>query len=265
MIVDPDFPDHWKTRMLVDALDGDEAAPVYLLRLWAHCQLRKTSEFEGLPAAGLKGLCRYPGNAEQFEAALVATGFIARASDILTVCGWAEYNAQLIANWENGKLGGRPRKVRKNPNETHGLPMENPWPTHPKPIREEKTRVEKNPPLIPPDGGSTSGERFLPKGWKSLTREERKRRKVEANSPTMQRIGKFFGRKPETLWTIAEGAALFEIKPPAEEVDLLARYYALPLDKEADYRRRDLQTLLNNWQGEVDRARSFFAATPNRS
>jgi hypothetical protein len=88
---------------------------------------------------------------------------------------------------------------------------------------------------------------------------------VDANSPTMQRIGKFFGRKPETLWNVAEGAALFEIKPPAEEVDLLERYYALPLDKDADYRRRDLMTLLNNWQGEVDRARCFFAATPNRS
>ncbi len=44
MIIDPDFPDHWKTRMLVGALNNDETAPVYLLRLWGHCQNRRQSE-----------------------------------------------------------------------------------------------------------------------------------------------------------------------------------------------------------------------------
>lgn len=77
----------------------------------------------------------------------------------------------------------------------------------------------------------------------------------------MERIGGFFGRRPGTLWTVAEGVALLELKPTPDEVELLARYYALPLDKENDYRRRDLPTLLNNWSAEVDRARSHFAST----
>jgi hypothetical protein len=40
MIVDPDFLDHWRTRMLVDALQ-DECAPMYIIRVWAHCQQRR--------------------------------------------------------------------------------------------------------------------------------------------------------------------------------------------------------------------------------
>lgn len=142
MIVDPDFPDHWKTRMLVDLLDGDEAAPVYLLRLWAHCQNRKTASFENLPAAALKALCRFPGHANKFESSLAASGFVRREGQTLTACGWEEYNAALLANWQNGKKGGRPPKPKPNPSETHGIPMDNPQATHGEPIREEESREE---------------------------------------------------------------------------------------------------------------------------
>jgi hypothetical protein len=56
VIVDPDFLDHWRTRMLVDALGGDECAPMYVIRVWAHCQQRRGDSF-AMPAAGLRGLC----------------------------------------------------------------------------------------------------------------------------------------------------------------------------------------------------------------
>lgn len=153
MIVSPDFPDHWKTRMLVDLLN-DESAPVYLIRIWGHCQNRKTSVFANLPSAGLKALCRYNGDAEKFESAFVTAGFIRREGDNVIIHQWDEYNSSLIANWENGKKGGR--KPKANPTETHGLPMDNPIETHSEPmgsptrtdkIREEKIRLE----LIRPD------------------------------------------------------------------------------------------------------------------
>lgn len=144
MIVDPDFPDHWKTRMLVDSLDGDEAAPVYLLRLWGHCQLRRAWIFSPLPAAGLKALCHYPGCSSKLESALVAAGFITRSEEILTVCGWDEYNSGIIANWTNGKLGGRPRKhPAATPKKTHGLAMANPSPTHGEPIGEDRNGEDR--------------------------------------------------------------------------------------------------------------------------
>lgn len=147
MIVSPDFPDHWKTRMLVDLLN-DESAPVYLIRIWGHCQNRKTSVFTNLPTAGLKALCRYNGDAEKFESAFVTAGFIRREGDNVIIHQWDEYNSSLIANWENGKKGGR--KPKANPTETHGLPMANPIETHSEPMgsptltdREDKIREEK--------------------------------------------------------------------------------------------------------------------------
>ena len=115
--------------------------------------------------------------------------------------------------------------------------------------------------LFPQEGEGHEQGRFLPKGWKNMSREERKRRRVQANSPAMITIGGFFGRREGTLWTVAEAVALLEVSPTPEEVALLSRYYAEPLDKEADYRRRDLPTLLNNWQTEIDRARSHYANT----
>jgi hypothetical protein len=111
VIVDPDFLDHWKTRMLVGNLN-DEAAPIYVLRLWAHCQNRRQSEFESLSTEALKALCRFPGPANKLEASLSASGFVRREGDSLIVCNWDEYNSSLIASWNNGKLGGRPKKIQ---------------------------------------------------------------------------------------------------------------------------------------------------------
>jgi len=154
MIVDPDFLDHWRTGMVRDAL-ADEMAPVYILRLWAHCQERKSDTFV-MPTKGLKAQCKFPGDADAFEAALIDAGFLERDGATLRVLGWAEKNASLLAAWENGSKGGRPRKEPKenprvtqeeptgNPAVTHGEPIANPSLTHAKPIREEKSREEKN-------------------------------------------------------------------------------------------------------------------------
>ena len=255
MIVDPDFPDHWKTRMLVDALDGDEAAPVYLLRLWAHCQNRRTAAFENLPQAALKALCRFPGHPNKLESSLAASGFVRREDQILIVVGWEEYNASLIANWENGKRGGRPPKI------THGLPMGNPSVTHGEPIRVDEIgldvkREEPPNPLLGAGEGDKSPS-VLPKGWQQMSATQRKQARVNVNSKAMNRIGKMLGRRDGTLWTVAEAVALKTVNPQAEEIELMEVYYLAPIDREKDYRRRDLLTLLNNWTGELDRARIF--------
>lgn len=133
MIVDPDFLEHWRTRMLVDALGGDEFAPFYLLRLWGHCQTRKATRFE-IPAAGLKGLCKAPHEAAKLEAALSECGYVARDGAFLDVLKWAEQNASLIAAWENGSRGGRPPKPKENPRVSGAEPTGNPAVTQPEPL-----------------------------------------------------------------------------------------------------------------------------------
>lgn len=152
MIVDPDFLTHWRTLMLIDELDGDEMAPLYVIRLWGHCQQRRSDIFE-MPTTGLKALCRYRGDAEKLEAALVSSGFLERQGICLMVPKWKDHNAALVKNWANGGKGGRPKQQKtetqtepnRNPNRTHGEPNENPRRTQPEPIGEEvdRSRQEK--------------------------------------------------------------------------------------------------------------------------
>lgn len=145
MIVDPDFVDHWKTRMLADLLGEDEFAPLYVIRLWAHCQQRREWVFD-LPPAALKAICRFKGDADMFESAMVASGFVSRSGDKITVEGWEKYNASLIANWKNGQRGGRPKKSKdsssKIDQETHGFSIGNPHDSHGEAIRGDKIRED---------------------------------------------------------------------------------------------------------------------------
>jgi hypothetical protein len=180
VIVDPDFLDHWRTRMVVDAL-GDELAPTYILRLWAHCQARK-SDRHAMPPAGLKAQCRYVGDAALFEQALTDAGFVKREGDSVHVLGWAEQNAALLAAWENGARGGRPtKKPKQNPRVTGSKPTGNPSETHGEPDANpdetDKSRSDKTSP-------SNEGERdarasrlpkpfVLPDEWRSFCQAER--------------------------------------------------------------------------------------------
>lgn len=153
MIVDPDFLDHWRTGMVADTI-GDPMAALYILRLWAHCQERKSDTFV-MPTAGLKAQCKCPADAATFEAALIEAGFLSRDGNTITVLGWAEKNASLIAAWENGSKGGRPKK---NPGETHGKPTGNPPVTQREPIANpgetDKRREEKNSSSLRSEEGS---------------------------------------------------------------------------------------------------------------
>jgi hypothetical protein len=140
VIIDPDFPDHWKTQILINELNQD-AAPLYLIRLWAHCQNRRAWEFENIPAEALKAICRYKGDCKEIEAALINSGFIARSQNgLLSVLSWDEYNASLIKNWRNGSLGGRPKRKTQaepngNPTKTQPKSKHNPTETQAKPAR----------------------------------------------------------------------------------------------------------------------------------
>ena len=82
--------------------------------------------------------------------------------------------------------------------------------------------------------------------------------KIPQKNPAMLRLDKLFGRRIATRWDKKELAALKSIEPIAEdEFQAVEQYYSVRLPEQSDYRRRDLKTLLNNWNGEVDRARKF--------
>jgi hypothetical protein len=88
-----------------------------------------------------------------------------------------------------------------------------------------------------------------------MTATERKQTRVPASSELMNQVGALQGRRAGTQWTVAEAMALRAVNPPPEEVEAMAAYYGAHIGKDKDFRRRDLITLLNNWNGELDRAR----------
>lgn len=77
------------------------------------------------------------------------------------------------------------------------------------------------------------------------------------------RIESWFHRKPSTKWSAADlkaweaNRATIEATA-AEDMDLLERRFSDPA--QAQYRRRDLSTLINNWTCEIDRARNHTDA-----
>lgn len=116
MIVQPDFLDHWKTRLLVD-LTGDPTAPLAVIRLWGFCQTSKRSFFPDMTPAQLASIVHWGDRKPACSTALVKAGFVEKLSPKgFTVHEWSEYNSKLLANWENGKKGGRPTK-EENANE----------------------------------------------------------------------------------------------------------------------------------------------------
>jgi hypothetical protein len=67
VIVSRDFLGHWRTLLLCDLL-GDKSAPLLLLRLWSHCESRKSDRFDDITPAVLKSICRYSGEADRLVA-----------------------------------------------------------------------------------------------------------------------------------------------------------------------------------------------------
>jgi len=89
--------------------------------------------------------------------------------------------------------------------------------------------------------------------------------KKEYFEPTMieSRIGQLMGRRPMTRWSADERASLESIGDIDDgDLSLMERFYSAVIPKNEDFRRTALQTLLNNWNGELDKARLFCSTNP---
>ena len=117
-------------------LDTD-AAPNYVIRLWSHCQTRKTNIFPEWSPAILSSVCRWPGDADVFWSAMLQT-FCRVEDGYLIAHQWDEVNASLIAAWSNGGKGGRPKKPTGNPRVNPESNPVNPRLTHGVTDREDR-------------------------------------------------------------------------------------------------------------------------------
>lgn len=197
MIVQPDFLDHWKTKLLQRKL-GD-TAPLVLLRLWGYCQIQRQWTFD-LPPEALGVLCDWEGDPDELAAALITARFIKVDGDQVTVLNWDEHNAGIIKNWKNGKRGGRPKKpaqsdnpteTQENPRDTLGKPSENPKETQSNP-RQTQCKPNKN-----------------KNKNKSISRKENPPAEGKRKSATAARAGSF-----SEAWKSEEAA---DIRKAAEE------------------------------------------------
>lgn len=103
MIVDPYFLDHPKTKTIVAKLGRDEKAPLYLLRVWAYCQITKKTCIEN-DADLLATICQYKGHAATLMEAMLFCKWLDLNEDgILEVYGFAEWNRGMLVFRENIK------------------------------------------------------------------------------------------------------------------------------------------------------------------
>jgi hypothetical protein len=115
----------------------------------------------------------------------------------------------------------------------------------------------KNTPQTPEGAGEASdgSPRKRKRASKDATAGDLKKLRVKANTKAMKYIGALFGRGENTLWNQYEAKALEDIgELVLDEVNLIGRYYRAEMEHGDDIRRRSVETLLNNWMGELDRA-----------
>ena len=121
--------------------------------------------------------------------------------------------------------------------------------------QEQEQELFPPPPSMPTGGRTTQTKRGGKKTWGAPRKVVGR---VAANTAMMVRIGGWFGRGPETKWSLDEAERLKRMAPAAAEVEALEAYYRSEHPEIKPYRRRQVVTLLNNWLEDVDKARSML-------
>lgn len=122
---------------------------------------------------------------------------------------------------------------------------------------ERQKQVNQNPTAVQPVLQPDDQPEFNSPSPSPTPKEDTKKEK--ALSPDLEafrlRVGAMIRRRPTTQWSNKEIKALkeiFDFNTPEEDlVALEARYQS-----DDKYLRRELMTLLNNWNGEIDKSRS---------
>lgn len=91
----------------------------------------------------------------------------------------------------------------------------------------------------------------------TLSDEEETPKPPKPWNPTPEQIevASWFSRRPTTRWSRDEASLWKKLQPIATDDWEAAKWYYS--ESGCPYLRKDLQTLLNNWNGEVDRAKNY--------
>ena len=129
MKIDPGFINHWKTELLIERLGSDGVVAV--LRLWGNAQIRRQYSGLDLNPRRLALETKWKGNAKELFDTLTdpdAPWLDKNEDGTFSIHDFGHHQKQVVALWENGNKGGRPRKVSPAPSSkeeenNHPLPL----------------------------------------------------------------------------------------------------------------------------------------------
>lgn len=106
------MPDHPKIKRLKRRLGsfGDYAVEA-VVRLWGHCQSSQRGQtWPQADSEYVEIVAGWRGNPGELFAALVEVGIIEQGpgAKAVIIHDWDAFNSKAKANWENGRLGGKP-------------------------------------------------------------------------------------------------------------------------------------------------------------
>lgn len=164
--------------------------------------------------------------------------------------------------WKKRNNGETTGKQRGNTRETPGCPGTG-----------NREQGKDKPPKSPLGKGevmySSVEEALENQHRKGMTAAKKRSLKLKAPpDERMKLINSCFNRQDTTLWTYYEGEQFVALDPPIEECALMAKFYglkaaALEKPNPVNYWKTDLDTLLNQWGQQLDRARQMVKAPPD--
>lgn len=257
MIVDPDFPDNPKTVKLIRLLG--EISTRMLLRMWGHCQARRSDKLGD--AEDVAAICRYEGRTKTLLEALLACRWIDADPDragAYIAHGWSDKNQQWLRKVEGGK-----KRAQNGTRSEKGCLVSVGLPAIGLTSRQlasgvanqlasgeagavEWSGVEKDP-LSSPKGGQTSIALSCLDAWAQCCAIFGRSKKNRA--------------RPSYRAEVAlAGFAMRGVLPAPDEWELLQSFYFVALkDKERWHPRETCESLAENLEGELDKARSWRA------
>jgi hypothetical protein len=154
-----------------------------------------------------------------------------------------------------GKLGGNPALKHNKVKSKVNLKVGNKDNQIPTPSSSSSSSSSITP--LTPQGELVESD-MLPTNARRLSTKQKGITKCLGNTPKMIRLNSWFGRKPDTIWTVEALIAFIDNNPSDAEIDGMEQFYlAEETEYNKLYRRKDLVTLLNNWSKELDKARDY--------
>lgn len=237
------------------------------------------SNRHGEVMASIPGLARVAGvpieSAERAVAKLSAPDAYSRTPDeegrrIVKIDGgwalvnYAKHRALASKDDEKQKNAERQRRFRRNHSDRNGKVTDsnakvtdsNGEVTYDRDIADTDTDTDAFQPQDPSPAFSKPKEKGISDGKPS---------DLLPTSPTAKRVAAIFHRRPTTAWSAKEKQSYQDIGTiPEDELALMEEFYAAEIPASEDFRRHNLATALNNWPGELDKARRWKAQSKSK-